>query len=164
MYLHQYIKSEPLMTKFSSLQVCLGFIICSSLAVSATAKETLTSQRSEAQVSAWLEKHRNQPPAMRAFLQRMPKGGDIHSHLSGAVYAENYLKWAAADGYCVDPVAKTLIEPSACGQNSKYFPASELFNRTATYDALVDQFSTRNLGFAKKSGHDQFFSAVAVRV
>jgi Adenosine deaminase len=150
------------MTKLSSLQVCLGFIICSSLAItSAAAKETPTNQRSESQVSAWLEKHRNQPPAMRAFLQRMPKGGDIHSHLSGAVYAENYLKWAAEDGYCVDPVAKTLVEPSACGQNSKYFPASELFNRTATYDALIDQFSTRNLGFAKKSGHDQFFEAFA---
>jgi hypothetical protein len=71
----------------------------------------------------------------------MPKGGDIHSHLSGAVDAEHYLKWAAKDGYCVDPSIPTLIEPSACGQSSKYFPASELFNRSGNYDALVDRFS-----------------------
>ena len=28
----------------------------------------------------------------------MPKGGDLHSHLSGAVYAESYIQWAAAKG------------------------------------------------------------------
>ncbi len=150
------------MNKFSRLKLFLGLLICSSLAVSgATARETTSKQSAEDMAAAWLQKHRNQPPALRAFLQRMPKGGDIHSHLSGAVYAENYLKWAAADSYCVDPVAKTLIEPSACGQNNQYFPAAELFKRTNVYDALIDQFSTRNLAFAKKSGHDQFFETFA---
>ena len=99
------------------------------------------------------------PPVLRAFVQRMPKGGDIHSHLSGAVYAEHYLGWAAADGYCVDPGAEVLIEPAACGQDSTYFPASELFSHTSVYDALINNWSTRNLPFAGRSGHDQFFQA-----
>ena len=43
-----------------------------------------------------------QPLQLRQFLQRMPKGADLHSHLSGAVYAESYLRWAAQDGKCVD--------------------------------------------------------------
>jgi Adenosine deaminase len=145
---------------FWSLLVCSSFVVAG---VTAAAKEPptaqRTSQRPESQVSAWFEKHRNQPPALRAFIQRMPKGGDIHTHLSGAVYAEHYLKWAAADGYCVDPTTPALIEPSACAQSSKYFPASELFNRSDVYDALIDRFSTRNLAFAKKSGHDRFFEA-----
>jgi Adenosine deaminase len=155
------------MPKPSKLPLFLGLFACSSLVVSGvTAQEVPTAQsslqRSELQVSTWFEKHRDRPPVLRAFLQRMPKGGDIHSHLSGAVYAEHYLKWAAADGYCVDPTARTLIEPSACGQGSPYFPASELFtSRTATYDALIDQWSTRNLSFAGQSGHDQFFEAFA---
>jgi hypothetical protein len=55
--------------------------------------------------AAWLDRHLDQPAALRVFLQRFPKGGDIHTHLSGAVYAERYLDWAMADGYCVD--AKT---------------------------------------------------------
>lgn len=100
-----------------------------------------TINRSESRVSDWFEQHRDRPPLLRAFVQRMPKGGDIHSHLSGAVYAESYLKWAAEDGYCVDPSAKTLVEPSACGQSGTYFPAAELFNRTETYDVLVNQWS-----------------------
>lgn len=116
---------------------------------------------SEEKAAQWFEAHRQRPTLLRAFVQRMPKGGDIHSHLSGAVYAEDYLRWAAADGYCVDPQGPALVEPSACGQDSRYFPASELFNRTATYDALINLWSTRNLPFAGQSGHDQFFEAFA---
>src|SRR5258708_35421142 len=37
------------------------------------------------------------PLALRAFLAGMPKGGDLHSHLSGAVYAETFLRDAASD-------------------------------------------------------------------
>ena len=150
------------MPKSFNLQLFWGLFVCSNVFVSGVAaREVPTApsarQSSESQVAVWFEKHRDLPPVLRAFLQRMPKGGDIHSHLSGAVYAEHYLKWAAEDGYCVDPSAITLIEPRACKQSNSYFPASELFNRTKTYDALVNQFSTRNLSFAKKSGHDQFF-------
>jgi hypothetical protein len=116
-------------------------------------------QSGEVQVADWLDQHRDSPPLVRAFVQRMPKGADIHSHLSGAVYAERYLEWAAADGYCVDPAGETVVEPSACGQDSSYFPASELFNRVSVYDALINDWSTRNLPFEGQSGHDQFFQA-----
>jgi len=65
----------------------------------------------EASVAAWLERHRERPGAVRAFVQRLPKGADLHSHLSGAVYAERYLEWAAADGFCVDPAKPALVAP-----------------------------------------------------
>jgi len=152
------------MPKLSSFAVLWGLLLGSGLVVSSVAaQEAPVNPRSrrdaEAQVSQWLEQHRASPPAIRAFVQRMPKGGDIHTHLSGAVYAERYLEWAAADGYCIDPQALTLIPPSACGQNSRYFPASQLPNRPDTYDALINLWSTRNLPFANRSGHDQFFQA-----
>lgn len=144
----------------------LGLLAGSSVVSSrVVAQEPPTTPQSfsypEAQVADWLETHRDRPPVLRAFVQRMPKGGDIHSHLSGAVYAEHYLEWAAADGYCVDPGANALIAPNACGQDSTYFPASDLLSRTSIYDALVNQWSTRNLPFAGRSGHDQFFQAFA---
>src|SRR6476620_842878 len=34
------------------------------------------------------------PTGLAAFLKDMPKGGDLHNHLSGAVYAETSLDWA----------------------------------------------------------------------
>ncbi|MEH2205017.1 MAG: adenosine deaminase [Nostoc sp.] len=134
---------------------CLIF----SVAAQVPSNSQQSSARSEAETASWFEAHRTQPGALRAFVQRMPKGGDIHSHLSGAVYAEHYLEWAATDGYCVNPKAGALVEPKACGQDSSYFPASELLNRTSVYDSLINRWSTRNLQFAGKSGHDQFFEA-----
>jgi hypothetical protein len=154
------------MPKLSRFSLFLGVLASSSCFIASVAAQIpsnsqQTSTQSEAQAASWFDAHRDRPAALRAFVQRMPKGGDIHSHLSGAVYAEHYLEWAAADGYCVDPKAGTVVEPKACGQDSSYFPASQLFNRTSVYDALINRWSTRNLQFAGKSGHDQFFEAFA---
>lgn len=116
---------------------------------------------SEAPVARWLEQNRDRPTALQAFVQRLPKGGDIHTHLSGAVYAEDYLSWAAQDGFCVDPSGPTLVEPTACRSGGQLFPAAELVARPAIYNRFVDRLSTRNLAFAGRSGHDQFFAAFA---
>jgi adenosine deaminase/adenosine deaminase CECR1 len=138
----------------------IGSGVAFSSAVAQDAEPLRTaSRRSEAQVSAWLEQHRDRPPIVRAFVQRMPKGGDIHTHLSGAVYAERYLAWAAADGYCVDAIAIKLVLPQDCSKTPNAFPARELFKRSSIYDALINRWSLRNPAFTGKSGHDQFFQA-----
>lgn len=116
---------------------------------------------SEAAVARWLEQNRHRPTALRAFVQRLPKGGDLHSHLSGAVYVEHYLEWAARDGYCVDPSVPTLLKPSDCTSGGKLIAASELVKKPAVYDRFINLWSTRNLPFAGRSGHDQFFQAFA---
>lgn len=143
-----------------SLAVFGGLLLGASGA-SAQALGPAPSTAAEARVERWLAARRegDREGELRAFVQRLPKGGDIHSHLSGAVYAERYLEWAAADGYCVDPAGPALVEPSACGQDSDYFAAAELTSRPAVYDALINAWSTRNLAFAGRSGHDQFFQA-----
>ena len=116
---------------------------------------------SEAPAAAWLERHREQPAALRQFVQRLPKGGDLHTHLSGAVYAERYLQWAMEDGYCVDAATIQLVAPQDCGKTNTSFPAAELFQKRSVYQALIDRWSLRNLAFAGRSGHDQFFQAFA---
>ncbi len=134
-------------------------LIAPGVAAQVTPLAQAPSPQAEAAVADWFEANRDRPTLLRAFVQRMPKGGDIHTHLSGAVYAEHYLEWAAADGYCIDPAVPALVDPSACGDDSSYFPASELYGRPATYDELLNLWSTRNLPFAGQSGHDQFFEA-----
>jgi adenosine deaminase len=100
------------------------------------------------------------PLALRAFLDQFPKGADLHVHLSGAVYAETFIRDAAEDGVCVDKVALRLAKPPCEGN---LIPASDLSgNMTAAnqdiYDRLINSFSMRSFvptpGF---SGHDQFF-------
>src|SRR6185369_10984479 len=55
---------------------------------------------------------RNQPDRLQAFLKSMPKGADLHTHLSGAVYAETFLSWAAKARMCVDPT--TFVVSKRC--------------------------------------------------
>ena len=67
----------------------------------------------EQRAARYMEEIRGSPPLLGAFLRRMPKGGDLHNHLSGAIYAESYIAWAAADGLCVDKKALALA-PAPC--------------------------------------------------
>jgi hypothetical protein len=53
---------------------------------------------------------RENPTALRNFLYRMPKGGDLHVHLSGGVYAERYIGWAAADGLSLLVCNMTIVK------------------------------------------------------
>jgi adenosine deaminase len=112
--------------------------------------------------------------ALEAFLAKMPKGGDLHMHLSGAVYAETFLKDAAADNLCVNPNPKSPgfvknvgLTNAGIAKDSPAGPvcpegdvaAASVFQNQKLYDALVDAFSMR--GFvpsAGVSGHDQFFA------
>jgi adenosine deaminase len=113
---------------------------------------------------AFLSYEHQGPPALRAFLVNFPKGADLHVHLSGAVYAETFIRDAAQDGLCVDPTALKFVPPP-CG--SKLVPASSLAGNITPatqdlYDRLVDAFSLRSfVPMPSLSGHDQFFSTFA---
>src|SRR5262245_6129748 len=126
-----------------------------------------------ARAAAWFEAHRGSPGLLRSFIQGMPKGGDLHNHLSGAVYAESYLAWAAAeespDDYCLDlrgeglklAMCRDVPEPGpsdACDPTRGAVRVRCALDDSRLYDRLVDLMSTRNLGFAGQSGHDQFFA------
>ena len=52
--------------------------------------------------AARFEAARDDHTELRAFLRRMPKGGDLHTHLSGAVYAERFIAWAAQQHLCAN--------------------------------------------------------------
>ena len=106
------------------------------------------------------------PLQLTAFLVSMPKGGDLHMHLSGAIYAETFVRDAAADTLCYSPATRSLFKPSAttrsmppqpvCGEGNRR--AEEAFKDQKLYDTMVDDFSMRNfVPSAGVSGHDQFF-------
>ncbi|MFA9274475.1 MAG: hypothetical protein ACEQSE_06310 [Candidatus Aquirickettsiella gammari] len=44
------------------------------------------------------------------LMTMMPKGGDIHHHYSGAIYAETYLDWVAQKGYCIYRESNTSLK------------------------------------------------------
>jgi adenosine deaminase len=105
------------------------------------------------------EEARKNPLELRVFLQGMPKGGDLHLHLSGGtVYSETLIRDAVEDGLCVKTATMTLFNPQdTCGEGA--VPAGNAFKDQHLYDALVNAFSMRNfVPSSGMSGHDQFFS------
>ncbi|MFT6032819.1 MAG: adenosine deaminase [Arenicella sp.] len=112
---------------------------------------------SERSTSKVFEKIKNDPVLLRQFLYRFPKGGDIHSHIDGAVYAENMIKWAAADGRCVN-LDSMQFSLAPCDPENQRPAVSSVINDGDTFGRIVDAFSTRNYQLANRSGADQFFS------
>ena len=106
-----------------------------------------------------MERIRNNPLELRAFLEKMPKGADLHTHLFGAIYAESFIQAAAADGLCVDKNTLTVLPArAACAEGQA--TAANAFRDQGLYTALVDAFSMRSfVPSAGVSNHDHFFAA-----
>lgn len=111
----------------------------------------------EARTARYFEAVRDQPPLLTALLREMPKGGDLHSHLSGAVYAESYLRWAAEDGACVDMRVPRIVNAPCTPAGDSIIPATQAVSNAGIHDRLVDAMSMRNWNAARLNGHDQFF-------
>src|SRR5271169_2438872 len=62
---------------------------------------------------AYEDARKEGPLALRAFLYGMPKGADLHSHLSGAIYAETWIRDAGEDHLCVDTKTLAFVKPDA---------------------------------------------------
>ena len=114
----------------------------------------------EAQVGAIIARYAASPPTLRVLLQPMPKGGDLHNHLDGSVYAEDYLKWASDDGDCIARTSRTITPPPCTADQ---VPARDLVSRDPKfYQESIDALSMRNfvpgLGTREVSGHDHTFA------
>jgi adenosine deaminase len=159
-------------SKSSGLYKGLGmFVLLFHFATAASAQTKApaapaTQKSAEQRAELNLQAARENPLQLRHFLLGMPKGADLHNHLSGAVYAESWIRAAAEDHLCVD-IAKLAFqkaqasasggpEKPACGDGK--VPAAKAFTDQELYDALVDAFSMR--GFVPSpgvTGHDHFF-------
>jgi adenosine deaminase len=61
-------------------------------------------------VSNYLEKIRNNPSKLTAFFSQMPKGGDLHHHYSGSVYAESFVDYIVKNDYFINRETLAIAE------------------------------------------------------
>jgi len=99
---------------------------------------------------------RNHPSLLLAFLNEMPKGGDLHNHLSGAIYAESYLRWAADDNLCLATATMSIVI-GTCDAAGGRPPASAVLQNSVLYSQAIDAMSMRNWD-RSLNGHDHFFA------
>ena len=105
------------------------------LALMLSALISLAEQKSpnaEQRTARHFDSIRLQPGLLLAFLREMPKGGDLHIHLAGAIYAESLIDFAAQDGFCVDRTTSVLIAP----------PCDEACDRYASKPAIRCAYRT----------------------
>lgn len=122
---------------------------------------TSAQAESEQNTARYFETIRKSPAQLWAFLLKMPKGGDLHNHLSGSIYAESYIQWAAENGLCVNNQTLALAVPptkSVCDANAQ-FPAAAALTNSVIYQQLIDAWSMRNWQLSGDTGHDHFFNS-----
>jgi adenosine deaminase len=134
---------------------CIVLVAIGATGVPAVAAPS-SDQREQA-VQQTLEHIARDAPRRTAFFQELPKGADLHQHLSGAVYAESMLAWAAEQGMCMAAATyATYAAPCAPGDLSA---AATLTNTTAQSDIIAAWSMRLFRPSLTDSGHDHFFDA-----
>jgi adenosine deaminase len=135
------------------------FLLCPLFTAAQTdsAKAAAAQGAPERRAARAYETARANPLDLEAFLAQMPKGADLHYHLSGGIYAETFIRDAVEDGLCVDLASHAFVAPQpVCGAGQA--AAERAFHDQNLYDALINAFSMRSfVPSPGVSGHDHFF-------
>ncbi|MGW6717829.1 adenosine deaminase family protein [Streptomyces sp. NPDC054995] len=117
----------------------------------ATAPGRLTTP-AERRTAARLDALRDDPARLKAFFAELPKGGDLHNHLSGAVTTEYLIQLAGERDLCID-ATDTAVRPP-CGPGTR--PAADARTDAEFRQRIVRAWSMQDFP-ADQSGHDHFF-------
>jgi adenosine deaminase len=123
---------------------------------------TAHAESAEEKTARRLDAVREQPSLLLAFLRGLPKGGDLHNHLVGSIYAENWIDFAARDNLCVDRSTSFLIAPPcdrSCAAYTNKPAVSCAYGDPVLFNQMIDAWSMRNWGPGVESGHDHFFAS-----
>lgn len=138
-------------TRRAAMRRCLLLFLLTAIA---------SAQNSEQRTARYLDTARKQPGLLLAFLRELPKGGDLHNHLDGAIYAEDFIDFAASGGLCVDRTSSRLLAPpcDSCELYTAKPAAVCSYADHVLYGQIIDAWSMRNWKPGEESGHDHFFA------
>lgn len=144
-----------------TLSLILSYVLTFSAPASVKSQTVTASRRaSEQKTATYFESIRKSPPKQLAFLLKMPKGADLHNHLSGSIYAERYIEWAAEKGLCVNNRTMALVVPASPSKcETDQTPANTALTNSVLYRQMIDAWSMRNWQLSGQNGHDQFFDS-----
>lgn len=109
----------------------------------------------EARVDNHLRSLRNDPVALEGFLAGMPKGGDLHSHTSGAITTEKLIQWGSEDGACVNTTTFVASNPCAAGT----VPLASAPPGSQLYGDVLAAWSMEGFQGPLLAAHQHFFDA-----
>lgn len=99
------------------------------------------------------ERAKRSRPELIAFLRRMPKGGDLHNHISGATFGDFMLESALAAGKHYDLARDVFVDEPT----DQTVPTQTLIDTPAYLNQYRDIISMRGWHRDSANGHDHFF-------
>ena len=139
-----------------TLFVSIGVLVAGATIAPAQSKSV-----PERRANQYLESVRRQPLLALAFLREMPKGGDLHNHLSGSMYAETLIDYAVRDKLCFDRAKSSAVAGPCDDSCDPMLPkpaAMCAYRDQDLYNTIIDAWSMRNWERGHDSGHDHFFA------
>ena len=88
---------------------------------------------------SYLEKIRNNEALLTAFFQQMPKGGDLHHHFSGSIYAEPLLERAIAEDFYLNLETMAVAKTKPSNGNWQTFSSLKNEGKLSFYEQQVMQ-------------------------
>lgn len=116
-----------------------------------------TSMADEGATQSYFNEIRGEPALLRNFLYKFPKGGDLHNHLNGAIYAESYIAWAAQDGKCIN-LETYIVLPPPCNSETGKPALRDIQYNSSVINPIIDALSMRNSERRPVSAHNHLFS------
>lgn len=110
-------------------------------------------ERRESHVADVFDSIRTEAGTFEDFLLLMPKGGDLHSHTSGAIVTEKLIQWGSEDGACVNTT--TFAASNPCAANT--VPLSSAPPGSALYNQVLGAWSMEGFGGPLLAAHQHFF-------
>ncbi len=90
-----------------------------------------------------LQKDNNNEALLHLFFTKMPKGGDIHHHYDGSIYAETYLEWVDKKGWKIDKCTLRIIKEEK-NKTCDLLSVSQLMKDNTLYRKLLTLWSDKD--------------------
>jgi hypothetical protein len=81
---------------------------------------------------------------LRMFFSLMPKGGDIHHHFTGSLYAENYLEWINKEGFWLSKNDYSVITPKDTDKLKDTISVKNLTGNKVMYSDFFSRWSDKD--------------------
>lgn len=108
---------------------------------------------------SYLKKIRNNEVLLTAFFQQMPKGGDLHHHFSGSIYAEPLLERAIAEDFYLNLETMAVSKTKPEKGNWEKFSSLNNKGKLEYYEQQIMQtWSVKDYNGSVPSD-DQFFDS-----
>lgn len=108
----------------------------------------------------YLKKIRNNEALLTAFFQQMPKGGDLHHHFSGSVYAEPLLKRAIAEDFYLNMETMAVSKNKPAKGNWENFSTLGNSGKLPFYEQQIMQtWSAKDYNGVSVPSDDLFFDS-----